>query len=183
MGKTIKLIAENILVIWAWTCVALFAVAVLSTHANALTLKSGEVLTSDGQVVHASESENTLRMIERDGYAIAGGYVHLETDGAVVSIDTRDLAGKSKDQISDVVGEAVADSYGLTDEEFAEIANNVSGAADSISDELSDKLSHAEFQAIVDEISDAQVDAEMDWFNSLTEEQQNADTRPDGTAW
>ena len=40
--------------------------------ASALTLKSGSVITADGEVVQASESPTTQKVVELNGYAIVG---------------------------------------------------------------------------------------------------------------
>ena len=51
------------------TCgVVLFA----SAHALALTLPSGSVITEDGDVVQASESPTTQKVVAQQGYAIIG---------------------------------------------------------------------------------------------------------------
>ena len=53
MIKTIKFIGENILVIWAWTAVALFAIAVIAPVANA---SSSAAMSK----YHASQCYNAL---------------------------------------------------------------------------------------------------------------------------
>ena len=86
------------------TIMMTLAAIAISTSANALTLKSGEVLTDSG-VKHASETATGMAQIEEHGFYIAGGQVHL---AGSISIDVSAIAGKSKDQVVALIGDAAA---------------------------------------------------------------------------
>lgn len=147
MTKVINWVFNNVLVIWAWTAVVLFAVAILSSHANALTLKKGEVLTANG-VVHATESANTQAQVERNGFAIVAGLVVLEGG---ITVELTDLVGKSRDGIVEVIGEAAADAG---EEIYAEVATQL---GDEVSGELIDRIGEEAYEAIALEIEEAGV--------------------------
>ena len=70
------------------TIMMTIAAIAITTSANALTLKKGEVLTEDG-VMHASQTANGMAQIEEMGFYVAGGQPHLSGD---VSIDLSDAA-------------------------------------------------------------------------------------------
>lgn len=56
-------------------CVTALSVAILGVSmvsASALTLPSGSVITDEGEVVQASESPTTQKVVELQGYAIVG---------------------------------------------------------------------------------------------------------------
>ena len=138
--RALTFVKENILVIWAWTAVALFAMAILGTHANALTLKKGEVLTSDGTVAHASSTATGQAALNRDGYLVSGGQVHIDAAGTVVSIDLAQLQGKSRTAIADIIGEELADELGSDLAEIEEAAVQAAYDAENGITELADKL-------------------------------------------
>ena len=94
---------------------AIVAFVWMATAANAfaLTIKSGEVLTSDGTVAKASETENGKRKLAQDGVLIAGGVVYIDLNGTTIEVDVNDIRGKSKEQIGEIIGEAAVQQ--LTD--------------------------------------------------------------------
>ena len=118
---------EKVYQVMAWPLAAVFAIVVLlSTYdAQALTLKSGEVLTSEG-VKDAGSTENAKRNLAKNGYHVSGGNVYLDVDGTVISVSLSDLRGKSKTQISEIIGEAaveqLSDQYDSVEAHVAELS-------------------------------------------------------------
>ena len=111
----------------AWMLAITFAIVVLLAYgpANALTLKSGEVYTSEG-VKDAGSTKNAQRNLEKNGYHVAGGNVYLDVDGTVVTVSLSDLRGKSKTQIAEIIGEAaveqLSDQYDAVEAHVAELS-------------------------------------------------------------
>ena len=126
-----------------WAIVALFG-AVVVNDAYALTLKSGEVLTADG-VVHVTESANTKKMVEADGYAIIGSNLVIDAEGTLVDIPLSDLRGKSEEGRIEVVKEAVGEAI------FTNIvAEQTEGMFGRETEELNAMLASGDFQSILD---------------------------------
>ena len=111
---------------------------VIAFHANALTIKKGQVL-SGGKAVSAHETETAKKMIDKHGYFISGGVLAVSAGGTVVVLKMSDLIGKSQDQITKILGE--------------EITKNYSQASD-ISNSAADKAISASRQAIGNEVAD-----------------------------
>ena len=124
----------------AWALTVTFAVVILmgTYDANALTLKKGEVLTSNG-VVHASESANTHAQVERNGYAVVAGLVIIGVGDEQVTVDVNDIRGKSRGDIVELIGDAAADQLegSVADEIAAAVAQ---GVHSEISEDLVDLL-------------------------------------------
>lgn len=102
------------------TAVVLATALMTAGHANALTLKSGQVIGSDGAVYDGASPDVMAALIknaERTGKTagISGKSVFVivdvpgeEGEKDVVFIDFKDLAGKDKDAIQETVLEKVA---------------------------------------------------------------------------
>ena len=68
---------------------------------NALTLKSGEVLSPDGNVYTGASPEQQERLVEKakcggDMGGVVGNNVYIIADDKVIYVPTKDLAGKTK---------------------------------------------------------------------------------------
>ena len=108
------------------TIMMTIAAIAITTSANALTLKKGEVLTEDG-VMHASQTANGMAQIEEMGFYVAGGQLHLSGD---VSIDLSDLVGKSKGEVVAIIGSAAADAVEAAGGDLSDAASAASAAAE-----------------------------------------------------
>lgn len=167
----------------AWALAATFAIVILlgSYDANALTLKKGEVLTSDGRVAHASTTATGQAAIANKGYLISGGQVHVIINNIVVSTDLSAIQGKSKSQVISIIGENAAEA--LESDVTDELTNALANESFEVSSDIIDAVGEEAFTEALEQLSEEIAQDELDWFESLTEEQKNADTRPDGTAW
>ena len=75
---------------------------------NALTFKKGQVLGPDGKVYSGASPEQQEKLIEKakNGGDVAGAYgndVYFIADDKVVYVPTRDLAGKSKESVKNII--------------------------------------------------------------------------------
>ena len=75
-----------------------------SVPAAALTLKSGEVIGSDGNVYAGASPENTANL---KGSGVVGDNFFIEVDGKVTFVPLADLAGKSKETVKDIIISAI----------------------------------------------------------------------------
>ena len=101
---------EKVYQVMAWALAVTFAIVVLlsSYDANALTLKSGEVLTKSG-VVSADKTESAKRNLANQGYHIGGGNVYLDVNGETITVSLQDIRGKSKAEVREVIGAAATE--------------------------------------------------------------------------
>jgi len=75
-----------------------------SVPAVALTLKSGEVIGSDGNVYAGASPENTANL---KGSSVVGDNFFIEVNGKVTFVPLADLAGKSKETVKDIIISAI----------------------------------------------------------------------------
>ena len=76
--------------------------------ANALTLKSGEVLSPDGNVYTGASPEQQERLVEKakrggDMAGVVGNNVYIIADDKVIYVPTKDLAGKTKESVKNII--------------------------------------------------------------------------------
>ena len=86
----------------------LLGLFVLPMTTNALTFKKGEVLGPDGKVYSGASPEQQEKLIEKakNGGDMAGVYgnnVFIIAEDKVVYVPTRDLAGKSKESVKNII--------------------------------------------------------------------------------
>ena len=108
-------------------------VVLMSANANALTIKKGEVLTSDGTVAKASETENGQRRLAQDGVLVSGGVVYIDLNGTTIEVDVNDIRGKSKEEIGEIIGEAAVEQLiDLHDDAQAHVDEILAEGGDAI---------------------------------------------------
>ena len=100
-----------------------FVVSCLSAGANALTLKSGEVLGGDGKVYQGASPETEAAMLKQAGKTdwfgnsktsgVMGSNLFIVVEDKVTYIPLAELQGKSKDAIKEHVLESVKASFGV----------------------------------------------------------------------
>lgn len=122
--------------------VASFAVALMMSSANALTLKSGEVIGGDGNVTAAHETATAKKMIAEHGYFISGGKLAIAAGDAIIVLEMSDLIGKSQKEITAILGEEIASNYSdASNVTQAAAQQAVSASRDAIGNEVADKIS------------------------------------------
>lgn len=75
---------------------------------GALTLKSGEVLSPDGKVYSGASPKQQERLVEKarnggDLAGVIGNNVYIVTDDKVIYVPTKDLAGKTKESVKNII--------------------------------------------------------------------------------
>ena len=142
------------------------AIVLVASGANALTLKSGEVLTKDengnSYVAGAGETISAQRNLEQNGYHIGGGMLFVKVDEAVAEVDLDDLAGKSDEAQRDVVRVAIGKAIGVD-----YVVGDVT-AQDVIDGQLDATIGHD--TAIFDATQEAIEAYERDIFEVLVQE-------------
>ena len=98
-----------------WSALLLAGAVCVAGSAHALTLKSGEVLGSDGAVYEGaspSQMENIKKRAIESGKnaGVTGDNVFVVTGEQVVFIPVSELAGKSDEQMEELVGTRVIQS-------------------------------------------------------------------------
>ena len=130
---------------------AAVAMALVAGSANALTLKKGEVISSDGSVAKASETANGKARLADDGVLVAGGVVYIDINGTTIEVDLADVRGKSKGQIAAVIGEAAVEQLtDLHDSAQAEVEAIIAEGGDAINavgltaEEIADHITNSD---------------------------------------
>ena len=109
------------------------AIILSVSAANALTLKSGEVITSGGTVAKASETANGQAKLAQDGYIVSGGVIYISAGDHVIEVPVNEIRGKSKDQIKEIIGEAAVEQMAdLYDDAQAHVDEILAEGADAI---------------------------------------------------
>ena len=166
------------------------AIVLVASGANALTLKSGEVLTSDGTVAKASETKTGKNKLAQDGVYIAGGVVFIDLNGTTVEVPVNEIAGKSKDQIIAVIGEhAVEQMQDLYDDAEAHAAavGGVNAVGKSVEQIVDEALSNGNAEGAIVGVSESLHEqikskfAEIDGVEKIYSEQELLDMGIDPT--
>jgi len=114
--------------------VPLFTV-VTSGIANALTLKSGEVLSSDGQVYAGASPDQKEAIIARskssglfgDGKkaGVSGSNIFVVIGEDVVFVPLTGVRGKSKEQMMDIIADAAGEQLGTNAPDASDLARGI----------------------------------------------------------
>ena len=131
-----------------------FFVVTAAANAMALTIPSGSVISSNGEVMPAHETENAQRALDQNGVHVAGGVVAVAIGDHVITVDVADLRGKSRDEVIEIIGEAAVtqmeDMYADAEALVAEIEANGGSAFNAIGSTLEEEI-----DAILNENHDA----------------------------
>ena len=124
------------------------AIVLVASGANALTLKSGEVLTKDengnSYVAPAHETASAKAKLANDGVFVGGGVVAVQFGDHVVTVPVEELRGKDRDEIAELIGEAAVaqleDMYADGEALVAELAEQGIDAYNAIGSTLQDEV-------------------------------------------
>ena len=110
------------------------ATMLLISGANALTIPSGSVITSDGAVVPFHETENAQRQVEDQGYAILGNNVALV--GVDVTLTIEEAVDLIKNGLvdADLPPAVLEELQSLDDEDFANAVEALNEGLVSVDD-------------------------------------------------
>ncbi len=104
--------------------------------ASALTLKSGEVLSSDGKVYSGASPEQKAAIVEQskiqglfgaDGKkaGVRGSNIFVVVGEDVVFVPLTDVRGKSKEQMMDIIAEAAGEQLGPDAPDASDLARGI----------------------------------------------------------
>ena len=139
-------------------CVTLLAFGV-SHAASALTLKSGQVLSSDGQVYDGASPEQKEALIakskekgwfgaESKKSGVQGSNVFIVVEDEVVFVPITEIKGKSKEGITEVIKEYIVDAL------MADATAKVVAEEGSIDAESLEKLAELANDPVTSEIAE-----------------------------
>jgi hypothetical protein len=108
------------------------AMFIAAGTANALTLKSGEVLSSDGKVYSGASPEQRSAIVAQsksrglfgDGKkaGVRGSNIFVVVGEDVVFVPVNDVRGKSKEQMMDIIAEAAGKQIGPNAPDASDLA-------------------------------------------------------------
>ena len=160
--------------------------AVMATGAQALTLKKGQVIGGDGGIYDGASpevQENLIANAKRTGknVGVSAGNVFVIVGEDVTYVSTKDLAGKSKDQMVSVVGDAVVENVtgveGLTLEEIQEISAETGISVENISiveqitANFSDEMAEDMIAGIQEAVESGLADQVNEFLSSLSDDE------------
>ena len=167
--------------------IALFGVmAVIATGAQALTLKKGQVIGGDGEIYEGASpevQENLIANAKRTGknVGVSAGNVFVIVGEEVTYVSTKDLAGKSRDAMVEVVGNAVVENVtgveGLTLEEIEEISSETGISVENIqiveqiTANFSEELAEDMIAGIQEAVESGLADQVNEFLGSLTDDE------------
>ena len=167
--------------------IALFGVmAVMATGAQALTLKKGQVIGGDGEIYEGASpevQENLIANAKRTGknVGVSAGNVFVIVGEEVTYVSTKDLAGKSRDAMVEVVGNAVVENVtgveGLTLEEIEEISSETGISVENIqiveqiTANFSEELAEDMIAGIQEAVESGLADQVNEFLGSLTDDE------------
>ena len=160
--------------------------AVMATGAQALTLKKGQVIGGDGGIYDGASpevQENLIANAKRTGknVGVSAGNVFVIVGDEVTYVSTKDLAGKSKDKMVEVVGNAVVENVtgveGLTLEEIQEISSETGISVENIqiveqiTANFSDEMAEDMIAGIQEAVESGLADQVNEFLSSLTDDE------------
>lgn len=164
---------------------------IVVSSASALTLKSGEVLSSDGKVYSGASPDQKAAIVAQSkstGLFGAGGKkagvrganIFVVVGEDVVFVPMTDVQGKSKDQMMDIIAEAAGQQLGTNAPDASDLArgiteDHVEATKEQVSDALAsvdiDEAARAATEAAWEGISTADLAQAVEYI-----EEHNAQT-------
>ena len=157
---------------WITIGVTMVWLSVLISSASALTIPSGHVITPDGNIVPACETESAKKSMSSDSYHIFGGCLCVQALNETVTIDLQDLRGKSKGEVKEIIMSEISSS--LSDAAINEVMSNLESEVDDVTNE------------IAAEVADEVEEVAKNLADTLTRDEKIqiiADTIYDGNRW
>ena len=120
--------------------------------ASALTLKSGEVLSSDGKVYSGASPEQKAAIVEQSKIqglfgvngkkaGVRGSNIFVVVGEDVVFVPLTDVRGKSKEQMMDIIAEAAGEQLGPDAPDASDLARGITEKhVEATKEQVSDAL-------------------------------------------
>jgi len=155
-----------------------FAFVVMSGVANALTLKSGEVLSSNGQVYAGASPEQKAAIVANsksgglfgDGKkaGVRGSNIFVVIGEDVVFVPLTDVRGKSKEQMMDIIADAAGEQLGPNAPDASDLARGITEEhIEATKEEVSEALNSVD----IDEAARAATQAAWEGISTVDLEQ------------
>ena len=164
---------------------------ILMVNANALTLKSGEVLSSDGKVYSGASPEQKAALVaksrstglfggEGKKAGVRGSNIFVVVGESVVFVPLTEVRGKSKEQMMDVIAKAAGEQLGPDAPDASDLARGITekhieATKEQVSDALAsvdiDEAARAATEAAWEGISTADLQQAVEYI-----EEHNAQT-------
>ena len=152
---------------------------IAATGANALTLKSGEVLSSDGKIYSGASPEQKVAIVAQSkstGLFGAGGKkagvrgsnIFVVVGEDVVFVPVNDVRGKSKEQMMDIIAEAAGKQLGPNAPDASDLAR---GITEEHIEATKEQVSEALASVDIDEAARAATEAAWEGISTADLEQ------------
>ena len=140
---------------------------IVVSSASALTLKSGEVLSSDGKVYSGSSPDQKAAIVAQSKSSglfgaggkkagVRGSNIFVVVGEDVVFVPMTDVQGKSKDQMMDIIAEAAGQQLGTNAPDASDLARGITEEhIEATKEQVSDALASVD----IDEAARAATEA------------------------
>jgi len=146
--------------------------------ASALTLKSGEVLSSDGKVYSGASPEQRAAIVTQsksrglfgDGKkaGVRGSNIFVVVGEDVVFVPVKDVRGKSREQMMDIIAEAAGEQIGPNAPDASDLAR---GITEEHIEATKEQVSEALASVDIDEAARAATEAAWEGISTADLEQ------------
>ncbi|NBR02962.1 MAG: hypothetical protein EBT94_07525 [Alphaproteobacteria bacterium] len=146
--------------------------------ASALTLKSGEVLSSDGKVYSGASPEQRAAIVVQsksrglfgDGKkaGVRGSNIFVVVGEDVVFVPVKDVRGKSREQMMDIIAEAAGEQIGPNAPDASDLAR---GITEEHIEATKEQVSEALASVDIDEAARAATEAAWEGISTADLEQ------------
>ena len=140
---------------------------IVVSSASALTLKSGEVLSSDGKVYSGASPDQKAAIVAQSKSSglfgaggkkagVRGSNIFVVVGEDVVFVPMTDVQGKSKDQMMDIIAEAAGQQLGTNAPDASDLARGITEEhIEATKEQVSDALASVD----IDEAARAATEA------------------------
>ena len=145
-----------------------FIILAIASTAQALTLKKGEVLGTDGEIYHGASTEQMERLIERAAAedmpaGVVGNNVFVVVGDKVSFVPVSDLRGASQEMQLQIIGDQVVKDITGNDEITFEQVQALNEASEATGQDVSELISEGGIEGL-----DAELVAELEKVASET---------------
>ena len=152
---------------------------ILASEASALTSKSGEVLSSDGKVYSGASPDQRAALVaqskskglfgaEGKKAGVRGSNIFVVVGEDVVFVPVKDVRGKSKEQMMDIIAEAAGEQLGPNAPDASDLAR---GITEEHVEATKEQVSEALASVDIDEAARAATEAAWEGISTADLEQ------------
>jgi len=152
---------------------------ILAAEVSALTLKSGEVLSSDGKVYSGASPDQRAALVaqskskglfgaEGKKAGVRGSNIFVVVGEDVVFVPVKDVRGKSQEQMMDIIAEAAGEQLGPNAPDASDLAR---GITEEHIEATKEQVSEALASVDIDEAARAATEAAWEGISTADLEQ------------